>query len=864
MGKAKFSLMSKTLDPTIINGKMSAFGRVPYSLEVRCSKPIDMKRYGTVKVDGKEISKGLTFESDIIVKIYGLMLPVGEVARDFGGTYTLELTGFTATDGTPIANAKLTFSTAAKRTKDPAYQAHDEIALNAAREGMVLLQNDNHVLPLPENAVLNCFGAGFYMYRVSATGAGLINPRWQPDLFDAVQEHSHFTVNRETAELYSNLKNTVPCKSILENARQKSDTAILFITRDSGEFLDNKPAKGWYYLTDEERGMIRSVTEAFPHTVAILNTGYPIEMGWIKEYGIDSVLYTGFAGMLSSYALMEILDGRTCPSGKLPDTFALDYYDYPSAKNFINFKAEDPLPGEKEYGVHLYYEEDIYMGYRYFDTFHKPVAYGFGHGLSYTSFHFSDTAPAMDEKNSKNIRITTVVTNTGKVSGKQTVQVYGSAPSGRLEKPQRILVGFEKTRELKPGEQQTLHIYVNMDDLASFDEEKSAYILEPGNYKLYLGDELASAKEICNIPVDAETVVRKVLSMARPVENFHKMTQADPTIQGLSKTVPLEKRITIPAVRPQWNPQPLKRGKAGRITFPELLKDNRLLDDFVAQMSDSELCLMNVCGGANWYMPWQNGAAGKTAVIRRYKMPMMTVSDGNTGLNIKKPNIGFPSSATVCASFNKELARQIGRTIGEESREHGIQLNLGPAMNLHRNILNGRHPEYFSEDPYLAGTMAGYHGKGLEEAGVGSCYKHLFCNNSDTSRKASQSIVSERALRELYFRVFEVALRVNMPSAVMTSYNSINGIYPAENADILQTLLRKEWGFTGFIMTDWGTYDTVDAVEMAKAGNSWLTEGSKKYVKELEAAVKDGRLSRAALEHNVRYLIRTMCRLFQK
>lgn len=272
-------------------------------------------------------------------------------------------------------------------------------------------------------------------------------------------------------------------------------------------------------------------------------------------------------------------------------------------------------------------------------------------------------------------------------------------------------------------------------------------------------------------------------------------------------------------------------------------------------MTDDELCTLNVCGGANWYLPWQDGCAGKSAALKKYQLPQIKVSDGNTGLNLRKPNIGFPSSTVIAATFNKDLAYRVGRVIGEESRENGIAVNLGPGMNIHRNILNGRHPEYFSEDPLLAATLAGFHGKGLSDAGVGCTYKHLFCNNSDTSRKGSHSIVSERAMREIYYRVFELAMKIQMPDCVMTSYNCVNGIYPAENADVLQQLVRGEWGFDGFIMTDWGTYDTVDPVEMVKAGNCWLTEGNGKYKKILLQAVKEGRLRRSVLEYNVRHLI---------
>lgn len=855
MKKEKFSLIEKKIDPAIINGRMSAFGRVPYSLWIRCSKPVDENKYGVVKVNGIPISKGITFENSSVIPIHGLMVPVGEVAREFSKEYRLSLSGFVAVDGTPFADAEFTFKTAEKRQQDKAYAKHDEIALQAAREGMVLLKNDNHVLPLKSDAVLNCFGAGAYMYRVSASGAGMINPRWQPDFIDAVKHHSKFSLNQEVLELYKYLQNVAPEDTILERAKEKEDTAFIFITRDSGEFLDNKPAEGWYYLTKEERKMVEKVTKAFSHTILILNTGYPIELGFIDEYGIDAVIYTGFAGMLSSYALVEILDGRTNPSGKLPDTFALDYYDYPSAKNFINFKAEDKLPAETDYGVRLYYQEDIYVGYRYFETFKKPVTYGFGHGLSYTDFEITKEDFRVEKSK---LYLSVNVKNIGTVAGKEVVQVYMKAPEGRLEKPAKVLVAFDKTKLLDADETYELILQWFMDDFASYDESISSYILEKGTYEIYLGDSLQTAILVDTFELEEEQVIKQVKPVAKPVEEFPKLTQDNPEIDGLSKLVPLKECIKIPAERVEYVPESLKRSTNRRITYDMLKEDETLLDDFVAQMSLKELCKMNVCGGANWYMPWQNGAAGKTNVIRKYGLPMMTVSDGNNGLNINKPNIGFPSSATVCASFNKELAYQVGYTIGTESKEHNIQLNLGPAMNIHRNILNGRHPEYFSEDPLLGGIMGGYHGKGLETAGVGSCYKHLFCNGSDTSRKGSHSIVSERALREIYFKIFDIAIRVNMPSALMTSYNALNGIYPAESAELIQGLMREEWGFDGYIMTDWGTYDTVDAVEMVKAGNCWITEGSKAYEKMLYEAAKKGDISRAVLEQNVKYLVKTM------
>lgn len=844
----------KNLNLDQIEGRFVAFERIPYAVTLRLSKALAEDGYGIITVDGVEVPKGKSFFMDMIVKSHCLMVPVGSVAREYGREYTMCLTGFRAVDGSTFPDTTLKFKTLERPKKDDSHAVHDEMALQAAREGMVLLKN-NGALPLRQDAVLNCFGAAQYIFRNTAIGAGLINPRWQANFHQSVAEHSHFTVNREVSALYEHLEDVCPPNDVLERAKAKGDTALLLISRSSGEFLDNRPVKGGYYLTDAERAMIQKVSGAFRKTVAILNTGYPIEMGWVEEYGISAVLYTGFAGMFAGYALMELLDGRTNPSGKLPDTWAKDYYDYPAARNFPNLPAEHKAVGEKEFGVLIPYEEDIYVGYRYFDTFGKEAVYGFGHGLSYTDFElsFGEVRRGNDD-----LQVDVTIRNIGSRPGKEVAQLYVQAPEGRLEKPRRVLAAFEKTKELAPGESLILTLTAPETLFASYDEENTRFVLESGEYRLWGGSSLEAAREIGDFVLDAEKTVQTAHRINPPMEDFHKLNRADGTVNEDIQIVPLDERIGKAAPRPVYTPTALPAYRGKRITYPELKQNPALLDSFIAQMSDAELCRMNVCNGADWYLLWQSGAAGKTAVPKKYKLPKLTVSDGNTGLNLKKRNVGFPSSCTVAASFNKELARNVGRVIAEEAKEFGIGLNPGPAMNIHRNILNGRHPEYFSEDPVLSGLMAGQHGRGLEENGCGCTYKHLFCNGSDTSRKASHSLVSERALREIYFKTFEIAMAVQKPSAVMTSYNAVNGIYPAENADILQTLLREEWGFEGFVMTDWGTYDTVDAVEMVKAGNCWLTEGKGTYVRQLQKAVKSGRLSRAVLENNVRWLIKTM------
>ena len=803
-------------------------------------------------MDGIEISRGKTFFMDTILKMHCMLIPVGDVARDFDREYTLRFEGFKAEDGSVFKSQTMKFKTLPRKQKDPRYAAHDAVALRAALEGMVLLKNEGGVLPLKRDVKLNVFGAAQYMLRNSATGAGLINPRWQADFHQAVREHSAFTVNEDVSRLYSRLVDAAPTERELKSAREQSDIALIFLSRSSGEFLDNKPIKGGFYLTDDEEAMIAAVSAVFDKTIAIINTGYPIDMRWMEKYGVKAALYTGFAGMSAGYALVELLDGRVTPSGHLPDTWALDYYDYPSAANFMNYQADDPVPGEKRHGVRLFYEEDIYMGYRYFDTFQKPVQYSFGHGLSYTEFGFEVSACAADESG---VSVTAEVKNNGKAKGKEVLQLYVGAPDGRLEKPRRVLIDFAKTGELMPGEAETLTLSTDARDFASYDEATSSYVLEAGEYSRWLGESLDKAEQVGSFEVAETKTLKTVAPVARPVEDFHRMSKAEPFVNKDSYVCSLDERFPVRADRKPFRPAPLKTSGKQKVSFAALKADPALLDDFVAQLSVEELCKLNVSVGADWYMPWGKGTAGGTPKLSKYGLPAIRVSDGNTGLNIVKPNIGFPSSCAVAASFSRELAQEVGRVIGEESRGNGIAVNLGPGMNLHRNILCGRHPEYFSEDPVLAGVMAGHHAKGIESTGTIATYKHLFCNNSETSRKGSHSIVSERALRELYFRVFEIALSIQKPGCVMTSYNALNGIYPTESAEILQTLVRREWGFDGLIMTDWCSYDTIDPVEIVKAGTDWLTEGGGKYVKLLKKAVRDGKLSAEILRDNAKYVI---------
>ncbi len=683
----KFTLMQKTLNLEQIEGKYSAFAKCHYALPVRMSKPLAKDGYGKVCVDGIEISQGKTFFMDTVIKMHMMLIPVGEVAREFDKEYTVSFEGFKAEDGSVFKPQRMKFKTLPRKQKDPKYAAHDAVALRAAVEGMVLLKNEGGVLPLQPESVLNVFGAAQYMLRNTATGAGLINPRWQADFHQGVKEHSRFTVNEEVSRLYSRLQNVVPTEEELRAAKKKSDVALIVLSRTSGEFLDNKPIKGGYYLTDEEEAMIAAVSAVFEKTVAIINSGYPIDMRWADKYGVKAAIYTGFAGMCAGYALMELLDGRESPSGHLPDTWALDYYDYPSAANFMNYQEGDEVPGEKTHGVRLFYEEDIYVGYRYFDTFRKEVQYPFGHGLSYTEFGIYVTDLEASESG---VRVTANVKNTGKHAGKEVLQLYVGAPDGKLEKPSRVLVDFAKTNTLRPDEAQTLTLSADARAFASYDENSSSYILEAGIYTLWLGDSLANAQQIGSFAIPEPKTLKTVTPVARPVEDFHRLSKREPFVKEDSRVVSLDERFPVKAERKIFCPAPLNAASQKKLRFDDLKADPSLLDAFVAQLSADELCKLNVSTGADWYMPWGKGTAGGTPKLSKYGLPAIRVSDGNTGLNIVKPNIGFPSSCTVAASFSKELAQEVGRVIGEESKENGIAVNLGPGMNIHRNKVGGQ------------------------------------------------------------------------------------------------------------------------------------------------------------------------------
>ena len=659
--------------------------------------------------------------------------------------------------------------------------------------------------------------------------ASLIKPRWQFSLQEAI-EKAGFAIG------------------------ESAQTALYVLSRGSGENKDNKPIAGNYYLTETGKRELSEAVKKYQHVILILNTGYPVEMKYISSLPLSAIIWTGFCGQRGTESLADILCGKVNPSARLADTWSYDYYDMPAADNFVNQDETTPVYSDdgKKQGVRVFYEEEQFVGYRYFDTFRKPAAFEFGHGLSYTKFSVS--AKAAWE--SGVLSVTAEVRNVGERAGKESVLVYVGSPRGRLKKPVRTFAGFEKTKLLAPGEKETLILEIPAKDFAVYDDKARAFVLEAGEYTVFAGGGIGEAEKIGSFALAQDEIVEKTCSVLAPVEEV-KGISANGSVSERTHMVPRSKVFPVRAAyqKPAFVELPAHRGP--RILFSDVKAHPEKLDDFVSQFSLKELVDFTVCNGSCW-RPNDSGAAGKLAHSEKYSVPTYYMSDGNCGVNLNRRTTGFPSSNVLAGTFNKQLAYKVGEVLAKESKEYGIAINLGPGGNLHRNLLCGRHPEYFSEDPILAGTLMAYQARGQEENGVRATYKHFLANGSELERKSSHSIMNERTLRELYLRVFDKAFSLYKPSCVMTSYNAVNGIYPSESAPLLHDLLRKRWGFDGFIMTDWGACDTADAVRSVNAGTDLLTPGDKKLFKKIYSAAKRGEISKGTLQNSVKQIIKVL------
>ncbi|WP_415602587.1 glycoside hydrolase family 3 protein [Liquorilactobacillus ghanensis] len=866
------------LDPTVkVTYDINNIDGMYYMLDKRfqgClvlpfSKAIDVKKGGTVQVNGNDayyFIKSLANAGGVFM----LGIDVMSYLTDYDQKVDILVADFYDTDGNKMEEKRfdVTAESSNLPTQEQQLSEQEQTALKSAEEGIVLLKNDNQVLPLKDDEILNVFGTAFHKFRTSTVGAGKINPRFTINFKDGISNYSNFALNTQISDLYKFGKELLPDQGLVKKAKELSDIGIVVLSRASGENFDNSTRKGEYYLTDDEKNLLKFVSDNFTKSILILNVGYPIDMSFIKQCNIDGIIYSGYGGMFAGQALVEILDGRVTPSARLPFTWAFDYTDYPASKNFYNSVGKNiPLGADDNHlWVNTHYEEDIYVGYRYFQTFNKSVAFPFGYGLSYTAFEQKVTEFKHDEKD---ISVTVKVKNNGLSDGKEVVQFYVKKQIENIkEVPAIELVDFLKTDLLKVGEEQVLQTDVPLKQLAVFDEKKSQYVVDSGKYLFYIGKNVEQCQLVGEVDVTKPIIVKTVEHLMQPNQKIERLSKND-----LEGTYPkgLKSGINKGATgieprgkRKNYSFKFDKASSAKRILFPDIVKDLTKSQAFVSQFNLEELARIVICGSHGWGMEGI-GEAGRVYKLDGYDFPKFIVSDGNSGININEKNIGLPSSVSISASFSKALTEKVGRAIGLEARKHDVQLILAPAFNIQRNPLNGRNPEYFSEDPFLSGTMAGYYCKGLESTGVGGCYKHFIANNAEAARKRNQSIISERALRDIYIKNFEIALSVHQPKSVMTAYNSVNGVETSADPELLIGILRKELGFDGFIMTDWSTDSEVDFIRILAAGNNWITPGSNDstYTDKVIAAVKDGRLSIEMLQNSALYIIKNVAKIIK-
>ena len=703
-------------------------------------------------------------------------------------------------------------------------EKHIQLSRQAATEGMVLLKNEENILPFAGGTRLALFGKGSVDYVKGGGGSGDVTVSYVRNLQEGLrikeQEHK-VQVFDKLADFYQ--KNVdqqyengcepgktqepeVP-EEIVALAKAWTDTAVISICRFSEESYDRKgiPGDGDFYLTKEEQDLVDTVTANFAHVVVVLNVGGMVDTSWFRENEkIQGVLLAWQAGMEGGLATADILCGDVNPSGKLTDTFAGCFDDYPSSANFN--ESED----------YVEYKEDIYVGYRYFETIPgaaKKVNYPFGYGLSYTTF---DKKVVQVQEKEEAICVTVLVTNMGNYEGKEVVQLYYGAPQGVLGKPAKELGAFAKTRTLGCGDSQMLCLTLPIKDMASYDDlgkiAKSAYVLEKGSYHFWLGGSVREAEKIeYTYEVAENQVVEQLQSKCAPTQLKERLLS-----DGTYELLPMDGQAVIENVlgdlpKPDvWAWEPHVRGveslKVSRVKGEWRLLDvaeGRVdLDTFLAQLTDREVA--ELLGGQ------PNTGVGDTYGMGNFPehgIPNIMTADGPAGFRTHIESqvcaTAWPCATLLACTWNEKLVEQVGAAAALEVKENNMGVWLAPAMNIHRSPLCGRNFEYYSEDPLVTGKIGAAMIRGIQSQHIACSMKHFCCNNKETNRTYSDSRLSERALREIYLKGFEIAVKEADPWTVMTCYNKVNGNRPSCNPELLEDILRGEWGFQGMVVTDW-------------------------------------------------------------
>ena len=744
-------------------------------------------------------------------------------------------------------------------------QEHIQLSRQAAREGMVLLKNQGRALPLEKGAKLALFGKATMDYVKGGGGSGDVTVAYTRNLYEGLKtKEPQVQILEPLADFYREnvsaqyAQGVVPGftrepkipEELLTQAKAWTDTAVISICRFSGEGWDRKgiPGDGDFYLTKEEQEMVETVTGNFDRVIVVLNVGGMVDTSWFfANDRIQAVLLAWQGGIEGGLAAADLLCGEVSPSGKLTDTFAGSFDDYPSSEGFN--ESED----------YVEYTEDIYVGYRYFETISGAagkVNYPFGYGLSYTSFSREYLGAFLEDGV---ISVDVRVTNIGGRPGKEVVQLYYGAPQGKLGKPAKELGAFGKTRLLEAGDSQVMRLTMREDSMASYDDlgkvKKSAYVLEAGIYRFWLGGSVREAKEIpFFVEKDEAEIVAQYSEKCAP-RALKRRLLSDGTFEEMPQRPERERVLglapqdvdklegVIPAVLERKQVQLSQPPAPGTVMLADVAEGKATLDQLIAQLTDEELA--ELLGGQP-----NTGVANTYGMgnIPDHRVPNIMTADGPAGLRIQ-PQCGVCTTAWPCAtllacSWNEDLVYQVGAAGAAEVKENNIGIWLTPAMNIHRSPLCGRNFEYYSEDPLVAGKMGAAMIRGIQSQHIGASMKHFACNNKETNRKASDSRVSERAMREIYLKGFEIAVKEAQPWTIMSSYNLINGCHASENRELLTDILRDEWGFEGAVTTDWWTF--AEHYLETKAGND-IKMGCG-YPDRLQEALEKGLITRKEME----------------
>lgn len=759
-----------------------------------------------------------------------------------------------------------------KRTLD--WDKYLETSARAVSGGIVMLKNDG-ALPLKQGGTAAVFGRIQLHYYKSGTGSGgMVNVSKVIGITDGLLD-AGYKLDEQLLNAYREWDEQNPfdygegwggepwsqkemplTDELVGGAASRADAAIVIIGRTAGEEMDNKLEKGAFLLSDLEEDMLRRVTSAFDKTVVLLNTGGLIDMSFMDRYPVSAVMYVWQGGMVGGAGTAAVLTGEVSPSGKLPDTIAYEISDYPSDKFFGS--------GDMDC-----YGEDIYVGYRYFETFAKDrVRFPFGFGMSYTSFDITASDFKLDgDKVTGSVN----VKNTGSTPGREVVQIYCSAPQGKLGKPARVLCGFDKTRTLQPGESQTLCFEIPLESVASYDDSgvtghKSAWILEQGGYVFYAGADVRSASEAYSLTLP-ETVVRQCKSALGPLTAFKRMVNSGgkPEFEDVPLTGEAfpHDHAKLPAEIPQT-------GDRG-IRLADVVNGKNTLEEFTAQLTDYDLsCIIRGEGMGSPKVTAGTAAAfgGVSDTLTALGIPCACCDDGPSGMRLDCGTKAFslPNGTLLASTFDRPLMTELFTFMGLEMHTNQVDCLLGPGMNIHRHPLNGRNFEYFSEDPYLTGEMASAELAGLHSTGAEGTIKHFCGNNRETRRHFLDSVISERALREIYLRGFEKAVKKGGAKSVMTTYGQVNGVWTAGNYGLVTGILRDDWGFDGFTMTDWWANinrrgkapDKSDFAAMAMAQNDvyMVTADGAACNDNTLDSLKSGELTRGELQRNAMNILR--------